>query len=98
MTQHPIFFVFAVIGFVQAYDLLPPQWAFVSVGATSLMINLIPGGVPDTPERIAIAVASVEATGDPVPLLTEIEVAPSSGSPRRRSPTSRSTPVPVRSD
>ncbi|MFF1913791.1 sensor histidine kinase [Streptomyces sp. NPDC058239] len=59
MTQHPIFFVFAVIGFVQAYDLLPPQWAFVSIGATSLMINLIPGGVPDTSERIAIAVASV---------------------------------------
>ncbi|GHF70032.1 histidine kinase [Kitasatospora xanthocidica] len=59
MTQHPIFFVFAVIGFVQAYDLLPPQWAFVSVGATSLMINLIPGGIPDTSKRIAIAAASV---------------------------------------
>ncbi|MFE6505554.1 sensor histidine kinase [Kitasatospora sp. NPDC057738] len=59
MTQHPIFFVFAVIGFVQAYDLLPPQWAFVSVGATSLIINLIPGGVPDSSRRIAIAAASV---------------------------------------
>lgn len=59
MTQHPIFFVFAVIGFVQAYDLLPPRWAFVSVGATSLMINLIPGGVPDTSKRIAVAAASV---------------------------------------
>lgn len=59
MTQHPIFFVFAVIGFVQAYDLLPPQWAFVSVGATSLIVNLIPGGVPDTSKRIAIAAASV---------------------------------------
>ncbi|MFD5433990.1 sensor histidine kinase [Kitasatospora sp. NPDC127067] len=59
MTQHPIFFVFAVVGFVQAYDLLPPQWAFVSVGATSLIINLIPGGVPDSSRRIAIAAASV---------------------------------------
>ncbi|WP_224284140.1 sensor histidine kinase [Streptomyces sp. LS1784] len=59
MTQHPIFFVFAVIGFVQAYDLLPPQWAFVSVGATSLFINLIPGGIPDTSKRIAVAAASV---------------------------------------
>ncbi|MFJ9953604.1 sensor histidine kinase [Kitasatospora sp. NPDC091207] len=59
MTRHPIFFVFAVIGFVQAYDLLPRQWAFLSVGATSLMINLIPGGVPDTSKRIAIAAASV---------------------------------------
>ncbi|MEU8920461.1 sensor histidine kinase [Kitasatospora sp. NPDC048545] len=59
MTQHPIFFVFAVIGFVQAYDLLPPQWAFVSVGATSLMVNLIPGGIPDTSKRIAVAAASV---------------------------------------
>ncbi|WP_338894326.1 sensor histidine kinase [Streptomyces sp. TG1A-60] len=59
MAQHPIFFVFAVIGFVQAYDLLPPQWAFVSIGVTSLMINLIPGGVPDTSGRIAIAAVSV---------------------------------------
>ncbi|MFJ6619329.1 sensor histidine kinase [Kitasatospora sp. NPDC091335] len=59
MTQHPIFFVFAVIGFVQAYDLLPPQWALVSVGATSLIINLVPSGVPDNSKRIAIAAASV---------------------------------------
>ncbi|MET8539264.1 sensor histidine kinase [Kitasatospora sp. NPDC004799] len=59
MTQHPIFFVFAVIGFVQAYDLLPPLWAFVDVGATSLLINLIPGGVPDSSARIAVAAVSV---------------------------------------
>ncbi|MFD7731048.1 sensor histidine kinase [Kitasatospora phosalacinea] len=59
MTQHPIFFVFAVIGFVQAYDLLPPQWAFASVGVTSLIVNLIPGGLPDTSKRIAVAAASV---------------------------------------
>jgi signal transduction histidine kinase len=46
MARQPIFFVFAVIGFVQAYEILPPVWAFISVFVTSLLVNVVPGGVP----------------------------------------------------
>jgi signal transduction histidine kinase len=46
MARQPIFFVFTVIGFVQAYELLPPVWAFLSIAATSALINIVPSGVP----------------------------------------------------
>jgi signal transduction histidine kinase len=46
MARQPIFFVFAVIGFIQAYELLPPGWAFVSIAVTSALVNIVPGGVP----------------------------------------------------
>jgi signal transduction histidine kinase len=48
VAQQPIFFVFAVIGFVQAYELLPPVWAFLSIVATSIVVNIVPTGIlPD---------------------------------------------------
>jgi signal transduction histidine kinase len=49
MARQPIFFVFAVIGFVQAYELLPPVWGFLSVLATSAIVNLVPFGIPTDP-------------------------------------------------
>jgi len=45
-TRQPIFFVFAVIGFVQAYEVLPPVWAFCSIIATSIVVNVAPSGIP----------------------------------------------------
>lgn len=45
-TRQPIFFAFAVIGFVQAYEILPPVWAFISVIATSVVVNVAPSGLP----------------------------------------------------
>jgi signal transduction histidine kinase len=47
MARQPIFFVFAVVGFIQAYELLPPVWGFLSVAVTSALVNIVPGGVPD---------------------------------------------------
>jgi len=47
MARQPIFFVFAAIGFVQAYEILPPVWAFISVFVTSLLVNVVPSGVPN---------------------------------------------------
>jgi signal transduction histidine kinase len=46
MARQPTFLVFGVIGFMQAYDLLPPFWAFLDVGATAVLINLVVGGIP----------------------------------------------------
>ncbi|MFC0105765.1 sensor histidine kinase [Kibdelosporangium aridum] len=46
MARQPTFLVFGVIGFVQAYDLLPPFWALLDVGATAVLINLVVGGIP----------------------------------------------------
>ncbi|WP_432827726.1 sensor histidine kinase [Dactylosporangium sp. CA-092794] len=48
LTRQPIFFVFATIGFVQAYEVLPPRWAFLEVFLTSVLINGLAFGVPDT--------------------------------------------------
>jgi signal transduction histidine kinase len=45
-ARQPIFFVFAVIGFVQAYEVLPPVLAFISVVATSMVVNIAPSGIP----------------------------------------------------
>jgi signal transduction histidine kinase len=50
MTRHPYFFVFAVIGFIQAYEVLPPIWAFVTVGVTSVLLNVVPAGIPTNVE------------------------------------------------
>jgi signal transduction histidine kinase len=50
MARQPIFFVFAIIGFIQAYDVLPPLWAFASIAITSMLVNLVPSGVPTTSE------------------------------------------------
>jgi signal transduction histidine kinase len=58
MARNPIFFVFAVVGFVQAYEILPPFWAFTSILATSAAVNLIPMGIP-TNAGWAIFVATV---------------------------------------
>jgi signal transduction histidine kinase len=49
MARQPIFFVFAVVGFVQAYEVLPPAWGFLSVAATSAVVNLVPAGIPTDP-------------------------------------------------
>jgi signal transduction histidine kinase len=46
MARQPIFFVFAVIGFIQGYELLPPVWAFLSIAVSSALINIVPGGIP----------------------------------------------------
>jgi signal transduction histidine kinase len=46
MTRQPTFLVFGVIGFMQAYDLLPPFWAVLDIGATAVLINLVVGGIP----------------------------------------------------
>jgi len=45
-VRQPIFFVFAVVGFVQAYELLPPVWAFISIVVTSIVVNIAPSGIP----------------------------------------------------
>jgi len=58
MARQPIFFVFAVVGFIQAYELLPPVWAFLSIAATSALVNLVPSGIP-TNASWAILVAVV---------------------------------------
>jgi signal transduction histidine kinase len=59
MARQPVFLVFAVIGFMQAYELLPPVWAVVSVCATSMLINVVPAGVPADPEWLTVTVAVV---------------------------------------
>ena len=48
MGHQGFFFVFAIIGFVQAYEVLPPIWGFLSIAVTSVLINVVPGGVPNT--------------------------------------------------
>ncbi|MEV4137166.1 sensor histidine kinase [Dactylosporangium sp. NPDC049742] len=59
MSWQPAFFVFATVGFVQAYEVLPPRWAFVSIFLTSCLVNVLPGGVPDTPEWATMVVLIV---------------------------------------
>jgi signal transduction histidine kinase len=58
MAHQPLFFVFAVIGFVQAYELLPTVWAVLAIAATSTLVNLIPGGLPTT-EEWATGIATI---------------------------------------
>jgi len=58
-TRQPIFFVFAVIGFVQAYDLLPPVWAFASIIVTSIVVNVAPSGIPNTVEWAVVVVVVI---------------------------------------
>ena len=56
MGHRPLFFVFAVIGFIQAYEVLPPLWAFISIAVTSVLLNTIPGGLPNNAEWITFTV------------------------------------------
>ena len=56
MAHQPIFFVFGVIGFVQAYELLPPLLGFACVVATSALVNLVPSGIPTTRDWWAITI------------------------------------------
>jgi len=46
MLRQPTFLVFGVVGFMQAFDLLPPFWAVLDIGATAVLINLVVGGIP----------------------------------------------------
>ena len=59
MVHQPIFFVFGVIGFVQAYELLPPLWGFACVVATSALVNLAPSGLPTNREWWATAICVI---------------------------------------
>ena len=59
MARQPTFLVFGVIGFIQAYDLLRPFWAFLSIGATSVVINLVIGGIPTNAERLTLTLTIV---------------------------------------
>ncbi|MEJ3746435.1 sensor histidine kinase [Actinomycetes bacterium KLBMP 9797] len=60
MVHQPLFFVFAIIGFIQAYELLPPVWAVASIAATSISINTLPlGALPETAPWITVLVAAI---------------------------------------
>jgi signal transduction histidine kinase len=59
MVRQPTFLVFGVIGFMQAYVLLPPFWAFLDVGATSVLINLVVGGVPTDAEGLTLTLTVI---------------------------------------
>jgi signal transduction histidine kinase len=59
MARQPIFLLFAVIGFMQAYEVLPPVWAFASILATSILINLIPMGVPTGTSWLTVVIAVI---------------------------------------
>ncbi|GIJ44359.1 histidine kinase [Virgisporangium aliadipatigenens] len=59
VMRQPIFFVFAILGFVQAYELLPPIPGFVSIFAHSAVMNLLPFGFPDTVEWLVFALTIV---------------------------------------
>jgi signal transduction histidine kinase len=57
--RQPMYFVFAVIGFVQAYEVLPPVFAFFSVMATSILVNLVPAGLPVTVDWWVMAITVI---------------------------------------
>jgi signal transduction histidine kinase len=59
MARQPTFLVFGVVGFMQAYDLLPPFWAFLDVGATSILINLVVGGLPTDVESLTLTLTVI---------------------------------------
>ncbi|GIJ45456.1 histidine kinase [Virgisporangium aliadipatigenens] len=53
-ARQQVFIAFAVVGFVQAHELLPAGWAFGLVLATSVVINVVPDGLPGDPDRLAL--------------------------------------------
>jgi signal transduction histidine kinase len=59
MIRQPTFVVFGVVGFMQAYGLLPPFLAFLSVGATSVLINLVVGGIPTDAESLTLTITII---------------------------------------
>lgn len=61
MGHRGIFFIFALTGFMQAYEFLPPIWGFVCVATTSILVNTVPVGIPTSPEWITMVVAIVVA-------------------------------------
>ncbi|MGW4463072.1 sensor histidine kinase [Micromonospora sp. NPDC004704] len=62
LTAHRgIFLLFALIGFMQAYEVLPPVWGFLCVTATSILVNILPAGVPNNRDWITITVLVVLA-------------------------------------
>ena len=50
MLRHPLFFVFMISGFFYASALRPLQLAVVGVAATSILINSLIAGLPQTPD------------------------------------------------
>jgi signal transduction histidine kinase len=50
MLRHPLFFVFMIAGFFYATTLRPLPLAVAGVAATSILINTLIAGVPQTPE------------------------------------------------
>jgi signal transduction histidine kinase len=58
-SWQPVFFVFATVGFVQAYEVLPARWAFLSVFLTSCLVNVLPSGLPNTPQWAVMLVLIV---------------------------------------
>ena len=59
MLRQPMFFIFMISGFFYASVLRPLPLTFIGVAATSILINTLIGGIPNTPEWWAIYLAII---------------------------------------
>ena len=59
MVRQPSFFIFMISGFFYASILRPLPLAFVGVGATSILVNTLISGLPNTPEWWTFYVAII---------------------------------------
>jgi signal transduction histidine kinase len=59
VVHHPIFYVFAVVGFIQAFELLPAPLGFVQIAASSAIVNLLPSGFPDNRGWLVVSLVAI---------------------------------------